>query len=115
VYLEILGALALCVASALFLTFAVGLLFDSIRRASRLPHRRRAGRILSSAGACLCAAVFAFTFFYRPSLEFAAETAQIEYVDEEDDGEPETPAKSFNRQLKRIRRGEKVESLVVRL
>ena len=114
-YLEIFGAVALLVTSALFLSIGVGLLFNSFRRASRLPKKSSARRRISSAGAGLSAALLAFTFFYRPSLEYAVETAQVEYVDEDDDGEPETAAKALNQQLKRIRRGEKVESLVLRM
>ena len=114
-YFTILGAVALLVTSALFLSVGVGLLFDSFRRASRLPKKRSARRRISSAGAGLSAALLAFTFFYRPSLEYAVETAQVEYVEGDDDGDPETAAKALNRQLKRIRRGEKVESLIVRM
>lgn len=114
-YLEIFGAVALLVTCALFLSIGVGLLFDSTRRASRLPNKRRGGRRLRFVGAGLSAALLAFTFFYRPSLEYAVETAQVEYVEEDDDGDPETTAKALNRQLKRIRRGERVESLVVRV
>jgi hypothetical protein len=36
-------------------------------------------------------------------------------VEEDDEGDPETPAKQLSRQLKRIRRGEVVERLVLRL
>lgn len=114
-YLEIFGAVALFVTSALILPIGVGFLFSTIRRASRRRNHRRAQRTLSSVAASLSAVLLAFTFFYRPSLEYAVETAQVEYVDEDDDGDPETAAKALNRQFKRIRRGEKVESLVVRM
>ena len=114
-YLEILGAVALLAAGALTLTVGVGLLFNAFRRASRRPSKRWRRQRLSPGVAGLSAALLAFTFFYRPSLEYAVETAEVEYVDEDDDGDPETPAKALNRQFKRIRRGEKVESLVVRL
>jgi hypothetical protein len=114
-YFRIFGALALLALSALSLTFGVGLFFESIRRASRLPKHRRAGKVLSSVGGCLCAAVFAFTYFYRPSLEYAVESAQVEYTDDDDDGDPDTAARALHRQLKKIRRGEPVETLTVRL
>ena len=114
-YLEIFGAVALLVTCALFLSIGVGLLFDWVRRASRLPNKQRGGGRLRFVGAGLSAALLAFTFFYRPSLEYAVATAQVEYAEEDDDGDPETAAKALNRQLKRIRRGEKVESLVVRV
>lgn len=114
-YFKIFGAVALLATCAVLLTIGVGLLFDSFRRASRRPNKRGARRRLSFVSSGLSSALLAFTLFYRPSVEYAVETAQVEHVDEDDDGDPETKAKALNRQLKRIRRGEKVESLVVRL
>jgi hypothetical protein len=43
------------------------------------------------------------------------ETKQVEVVEEDDEGDPETAAKELSRQLKRIRRGEAVERLVLRV
>jgi hypothetical protein len=53
--------------------------------------------------------------FYRPNMAYVLETKLEEDVDEDDSGDPETPAAHFNRQLRRIRRGERVETLVLRL
>ena len=51
--------------------------------------------------------------FYQPSIAYLLEVKQD---DEEDDkGEPETSERQLNRQLKRIRRGEVVDRLVLRL
>ena len=53
--------------------------------------------------------------FWRPSLAHAIEAREQAAVEEDDEGEPETPAKHLNRQLRRIRRGEPVERLELRL
>lgn len=53
--------------------------------------------------------------FYRPSVAYAVE-ARLEVDAAEDDaGDPETPARALERQLRRIRRGEPVDRLVMRL
>jgi hypothetical protein len=43
------------------------------------------------------------------------EVKQEEDADEDDEGDPENLKKQLNRQLKRIRRGEHVDRLVLRL
>jgi hypothetical protein len=53
--------------------------------------------------------------FWRPSVAHVVETRQEADADEDDNGDPDTPAKQFDRQLKRIRRGEPVDRLVLRL
>lgn len=53
--------------------------------------------------------------YYRPSIEHAVEARLVIDVEEDDQGDPETPAKQLDRQLKRIRRGVPVESLILRL
>jgi hypothetical protein len=53
--------------------------------------------------------------FHRPSIAHLIQAKQDEDADEDDEGEPDTPARHLNRQLGRIRRGEKVEALVLRL
>lgn len=53
--------------------------------------------------------------FYRPSVDYVLEAKQEEAAEEDDEGDPETAAKQLSRQLKRIRRGEPVEKLVLRL
>lgn len=57
------------------------------------------------------------TLIYRPRLQFAVEAQQrqVEDVDEDDNGDPETPARHLLRQLQQIRRGEAPETLSVRL
>jgi len=53
--------------------------------------------------------------FYRPSVDYVLETKQEEVVEEDDEGDPETGTKELSRQLKRIRRGERVERLILRV
>jgi hypothetical protein len=48
-------------------------------------------------------------------VDFAIEARLQEEVEEDDQGDPETPEKHFNGQLRRIRRSEPVETLELRL
>ena len=77
----------------------------------------RSGSRFSSSTAGLGTALLGLTFFYRPRLEFAVEAQQRqqEDADEDDNGDPDSPKKHLLRQLRRIRRGEAVETLSVRL
>jgi hypothetical protein len=53
--------------------------------------------------------------FWRPSLSHVIEDRQKVDVEEDDEGEPDSLMKQLHRQLRRIRRGEPVERLVLRL
>ena len=53
--------------------------------------------------------------FYRPSVEYVLEEKQEQDVEEDDQSDPETPEKYLDRQLRRIRRGEPVDQLTLRL
>jgi len=53
--------------------------------------------------------------FHRPSMAYVVEAKQEQDADEDDDGDPETLQKQLNRQLWRIRRGQPVDRLVLRL
>ncbi|MGO9775328.1 MAG: hypothetical protein ACLQGT_15310 [Terracidiphilus sp.] len=53
--------------------------------------------------------------YWRPSVSYVLEEKQDEDADEDDNGDPETLNKQLSRQLKRIRRGEPVDRLVLRL
>jgi hypothetical protein len=79
------------------------------------PRRRRRFR-LSATNAAVGLAFLPFAAIYRPRLiEVAkAQIRQQEDVDEDDSGGPETPLKHLMRQLRRIRRGEPVETLFLR-
>jgi len=81
----------------------------------RNPHT---GRRLFGVQASAVGLGMAFLFlqtFYRPNLSYEIEVRQKVDVDEDDEGDPETPAKQLNLQLKRIRRGEQVYRLELRL
>jgi hypothetical protein len=82
--------------------------------------KRKAGRKrsrFSGSTAGVGTALLGLTLFYRPRLQFAVEAQQrqVEDVDEDDNGDPDSPRKHLLRQLRRIRRGETVEALSVRL
>ena len=53
--------------------------------------------------------------FVRPTLQYVLEEKQDDEVKEDDQGDPESITKQLNRQLKKIRRGEQVGDLVLRL
>lgn len=79
--------------------------------------RKRCRFAVSAANAAVALAFLPLSVIYRPSLaEVAkAQIRQQENVDEDDTGDPETPLKHLLRQLRRIRRGEKVDILTLRL
>jgi hypothetical protein len=85
----------------------------SVWRRKKRKGKRALGFCPSSVA--LAAAFLLLTTFYRPRMEFAIEASEREEVEEDDLGDPETPEKHFNRQLRRIRRGESVERLELRL
>jgi hypothetical protein len=53
--------------------------------------------------------------YWKPSVSYVLEEKQDEEADEDDNGDPENLKKQLDRQLKRIRRGEPVDRLVLRL
>jgi hypothetical protein len=53
--------------------------------------------------------------YWKPSVSYVLEEKQDEDADEDDNGDPESLKKQLDRQLKRIRRGEPVDRLVLRL
>ncbi len=80
------------------------------------PRRRRRFGILA-ANAALGFSFLPFAAIYRPRMiEVAkAQQRQQEDADEDDNGDPDTPARHLLRQLRRIRRGEKVDRLTLKL
>jgi hypothetical protein len=65
----------------------------------------------------LAAALMFLSAAYRPGIEFVAKAAIREQQDADDDeqGGPDLPRRHFLRQLRRVRRGEKLERLILRL
>jgi hypothetical protein len=108
---------AMLLSASPFLAIVGILAYSQIRRSAWKRNRRKGRRALGfcPSSAALGAAFLLFTTFYRPRMEFAIEASEQEEVEEDDQGDPETPEKLFNRQLRRIRRGEPVERLELRL
>jgi hypothetical protein len=99
-----------------FLAIVVILAHYYLRRAA-WKSAKRAGR--KPPGFCPSSSSLGSAFqivqvFYRPTTAFVIEAKLEEDVDEDDNGDPESPAKHLLRQLHRIRRGEMVDTLVVR-
>lgn len=99
------------------LPIAAALVYFCVRRAV-WKHKKRTGK--RPAGFCpsMAGMGMAFLFlqtFHRPSLAHVVEVMREEDAEDDDEGEPDTPAAHLNRQLRRIRRGEKLETLTLRL
>ena len=58
-------------------------------------------------------ALHALQAIAQPRVEFVLAEKFDDEADDDDEGEPDTPEKHLHRQLRRIRRGEKVERLTV--
>jgi hypothetical protein len=74
--------------------------------------RRRRVRI-SVRDAAMGLAFLPLSLIYRPSLSelVKAQIRQVEDVDEDENGDPQSPTMHLLRQLRRIRRGDRVETL----
>jgi hypothetical protein len=82
--------------------------------------KRRKGRGGRSSGFCpssssLGMALQFMQVYHRPSMCHVLVSKRDEDADEEEDGDPESIQKQLSRQLKRIRRGEAVDRLVLRI
>jgi hypothetical protein len=112
--LAVLGTVALY---APFLGIAAILGFSRLRRSTRDrgARNRRSMHRLSGSLVAMGLGFQQLQLFYRPSMAYVLEAKQDEDADEDDAAEPETPLAHFHRQLRRIRRGEKVDRLVLRL
>ena len=78
----------------------------------------RTGRRLFGVQPSAVGLAMAFLFlqtFWRPSISHAIEARQKVDVKEDDEGGPESLTKQLHRQLRKIRRGEPVDRLVLRL
>ncbi len=112
--LYLFGNLAL--ASPFFVIIAI-LIHYHLRRAVFRRNQRlgRKNRGFCPSSIALGTALQLIPTFYRPSVDFAIKARLVEVVEEDDEGDPETPAKHLHPQLRRIRRGEPVDTLIVRL
>jgi len=86
---------------------------------SRRQRTGRRGSRLSGYGMALGLAFMQLVrVFYQPDLAYLVEVKLDEDADEDDSGDPETPEgrlKHFHRQLRRIRRGDPVDRLELRM
>jgi hypothetical protein len=81
------------------------------------PQKHRRGIRFSAQDVAMGFAFLPLGIMYRPSLVevVKAQIRQQEDAVEDDDGDPESPTKHLLRQLRRIRNGEKVDTLFFRL
>lgn len=81
------------------------------------PRRRKRRLGVFAANAALGFAFLTLPVIYRPGLALVvkAQIRQQEDADEDDNGDPESPAKRLRHQLRRIRRGEKIDRLILKL
>lgn len=86
------------------------------RSSAKNPGTRRCG-IFRGATLDVGAAFLFLSAAYRPNHAFLlkARIRQVEDVDEDGQGDPDSPARHLHAQLRRIRRGEAVERLAWRL
>lgn len=113
---ENIAAIALALPVFAMLLVAVVLVYLRIKvsvDSRRRPRRRRRRIGLVASNALVGLALLPLSILYRPSLlEIAKAQIRLEEdVNEDESGDPESPLKHLLRQLSRIRRGEKVETL----
>jgi hypothetical protein len=116
----ILKLLYLCGNLALaspFLVIVVILVHYHLRRVI-FSRNKRLGR--RNTGFCpssfaLGTALQLIPMFYRPSMDFAIKARAVQVIEEDDESDPEKPAKHLHPQLRRIRRGIPVDTFVVKL
>jgi hypothetical protein len=104
-------------ANAPFAFILFTLVHFSVQRA-RWKRRRRLG--IKNPGFCPSFSTMGppletFAALYRPTVQHVIEIRRDEDADEDDNGDPESPAAQLHRQLRRIRRGEQIDTLVLRL
>ena len=101
-----------------FVPLAVALIFFSVWRIGLWQRKRRGSLQSKIYSMCLAAGIGFLQFvqtFYQPNLNYVLSAIEDEDVDEDDQGDPDSPHKHLHRQLRRIRRGQHVDRLEVRL
>lgn len=109
-------AVSLPVVGMLLVGFLV--ICSRLKRLIWKPKRSRQRRFgISARNAAMGLAFLSLSIIYKPSLleVVKAEIRQQEDVDDDENGDPDSPKKHLLRQLRRIRRGEQVETLSLRL
>ena len=95
-------------------------LFTAVFLLQRLRYRRKKTANPNHTGfypsaAALSLALLSLQTLAQPDLNHALEQRQTEAEDEDENGDPDDPASQLNRQLKRIRNGEDIDTLKVPL
>lgn len=110
-----LGILGMAAFYAPFLAIGLAVAHNRLRRAIWARNKR-----LSKPDPSLCPAIVStgvafrhLEAFYRPSIAYVLEAEDEDDSDDDSSGDPETPTGHFHRQLRRIRRGENVETLML--
>jgi len=98
-----------------YLTILFLLFHYAIRRVLWKRKRRRGMPGFYPSSAALGMVFLLAQTFYRPSLQHLVETKQVVEVENDDLGDPEHSASALDHQLLRLRRGEPVDSLILRL
>ena len=114
---NVLYLFCMIAASLPFAAIPVLLIHYCLRRAAWKRKQRRGQKSLGfcPSSSALGVALLFMQVFIRPSLQHVIEERQQEDVDEDAQGDPESPLKHLKRQLRKIRRGEMVGDLVLRL
>jgi hypothetical protein len=116
-HIDVLSILSSIALGAPFLAIVAILVYYQLRRAAWRRNKRLGKKNLGfcPSSAAMGMALLFMQVFHRPSVAHALEMKQDEDADEDDEGDPENLKKQLSRQYKRIRRGEPVEKLVLRL
>jgi hypothetical protein len=110
-------AWSLYAASLPFLAI-VGILCHYALRRALIRRRRRTGKGSFGFYPSAYALGMAFQFvqvYTRPGVAYVLEEKQKEELEEDSEGDPETIQKQLGRQLRRIRRGDPIDRLVLRI
>jgi len=116
-HIDVLTAVGSLASSAPFWAVAAILVHYQVRRAAWRRNRRHGKKIggFCPSSAALGVALLFLGVFYRPSVANIVEVKLDQEADEDDSGDPDALTKELDRQLRRIRRGEPVENLVLRI
>ena len=99
---------------AVFTLFTLVFLLQRVRYKYR-KHRGKKHLGFYPSTAALGIALLGLQTVAQPDLIHALEQRQTEAAEDDDEGDPDDPAAQFNRQIKRIRNGEPIDTLKVPL
>ena len=117
-YIDSIRAWVMLAGFLAFVPLVVALIFFVLSRIDFRQQKRRTGLQSKIYSMCLVAGIGFLQFvqtFYQPNLSYVLSAIEDEDADEDDQGGPDSPHKHLHRQLRRIRRGQHVDRLQVRL